>query len=331
MISLPADVADEIVRRVRDTDGGLLALNQIGADFGLLGYEVDRLVTDRTRQQAVAAALPPAADVPTVPAPAVRRQSRTTLSADQLAENPANIRDTLGDLRGLVASLRQHGMLQPLVVTEHADGFLIIDGHRRFAAGRIAGMTRYSCVIRHGVVDVDDQVVLMLVANCQRVDVDPIERAQAFDRLVSGGLSQTEVARRCGVHESTVSDGLALLALDDETLDAVKGGRVSVYDALKVIRDVRRAARKASGTPQRGRKPQNRQALPVTEQQAAALNRLLDWYLAERPGTPLDPGVDDLETLRKRVGRLRQDHSAYSETVDHIGAGATAHPGGTSE
>lgn len=78
------------------------------------------------------------------------RQTITHLPGEQLLANPANIRDDLGDLTDLAASIREHGILQPITVTEHRDGFVLLAGHRRFAAGRMAGLSTFPAIIRHG-------------------------------------------------------------------------------------------------------------------------------------------------------------------------------------
>src|SRR5689334_8869251 len=124
------------------------------------------------------------------------RQTVTHLTVEQLAEHPGNIRDDLGDLEDMARSIREHGILQPLTVTEGAgDKFLLLAGHRRLAAARLVGMKHVPVVIRHGVSEVSDQLVLMLVENCQRRDLNPIEKAEAFGALRNRGLSVTEIAR----------------------------------------------------------------------------------------------------------------------------------------
>lgn len=148
------------------------------------------------------------------------RQTITHLHADQLTTHPANVRDELGDLTDLARSIREHGILQPITVTEHdAGGYLIIAGHRRLGAGLMAGLTSFPAVIRHGLDDPAEQLVVMLVENTQRRDLNPVERAQAYGALINRGLNQSDIARRVGCTPATVNHYLTLLELDDESLD----------------------------------------------------------------------------------------------------------------
>jgi ParB/RepB/Spo0J family partition protein len=314
MIELPADVHAKVLRDA--LDAGEDKYGFIGEEYGLLPDDIRLMVQRHHQQQRERAAAPKKTEsAPVARMPA--RQSRATLSIDELLANPANVRDDLGELRDLTASIKETGLLQPLVVTEHVDGYLIIDGHRRLEASRKAGLSRLSCVIRHNVTAVPDQVVLMMVANGQRKDLNAVEKAQAYAGLVDSGMSQAEVARRCGVIESQVSDCLTLLDLDDETLDQVRAGKISAYSAIKMIRDVRRSQRAATGRPQRGRTPRKEQRMSVTEKEAAALARLLDTYLGnETPGWPspeMDLGRERLASVLRKVGRLRQDASDYAD------------------
>lgn len=129
------------------------------------------------------------------------RQTATHIPVDQLMAHPDNIRHGLGDLTDLARSIQEHGILQPLTVTEYAgDGFLILAGHRRFRAGLKVGLTSFPAIVRHGLAgDHAEQLVVMLVENTQRRDLDPIEKGKAFQALVAEGLSMSELGRRLGV------------------------------------------------------------------------------------------------------------------------------------
>jgi ParB family chromosome partitioning protein len=184
------------------------------------------------------------------------RQSVAHLAIEQLASHPGNLRDDLGDLTEMAASIREHGILQPLVVTEHTDGerFVLLAGHRRLGAARLAGLTKVPVVVRHGVED-SDHIVLMLVENMHRRELDPIERAEAYGALRNQGLSLADIARRAGTAVSSVSRYLALLDLDERSRQDVRDGALSTTTALSAVREVRQTTRTSNGAAAVGRPP----------------------------------------------------------------------------
>lgn len=169
-------------------------------------------------------------------------QKVTVLRIEKIEPHHANVREDLGDL---ARSIRQQGILQPLVVQPHPalDGrYRIIAGHRRFDAAQLAGLNAVPAIIRHGLTD--EQVLeLMLVENCQRRDLNPMEKAEAMDSLRQRGHTQTEIARRTGITQTTVSYYLSLMTLAPETQAQVRSGALSAADAVKAVRTVRRQDR----------------------------------------------------------------------------------------
>lgn len=190
------------------------------------------------------------------------RQSVCVVSTAQLSAHPGNIRDDLGDLEDMARSVREHGILQPLTVTEHPDPdpdpdalavYRILDGHRRFKAALLAHETRVPVIIRHDLDDEAEQTVLMLVTGIHRRELSAVERARGYGRLKAAGLGISEIARRVGLTPSTVSYYLNLLRLDDSTLDKVEDGQIPVGEAVAGVREERQAERVEAGTPLRGR------------------------------------------------------------------------------
>lgn len=179
------------------------------------------------------------------------KQTVTHLPVEALVAHPGNIRDDLGDLTELAASIREHGILQPLTVTEHpASGFLLIAGHRRLSAAVMAGVQRVPVIIRHGVDDTGDQLVLMLVENCHRRDLNPMERADAYDALRNRGLTPRDIAQRTGSPTSTVTYFLRLLDLPQEDQDEIRAGNLAVSRALAAAAAERQEERlRAEGRP----------------------------------------------------------------------------------
>lgn len=172
-------------------------------------------------------------------------QRITVLRIERIHPNPANIRADLGDLTEIAASIRQHGILQPLVVTPHPEIpaiYQVLAGHRRLAAAKKAGLDAVPAIVRHGITD-DGALELMLVENCQRADLNPMEKAEAMAALINRGYTQTEVAKRTGITASTVSYYLNLIALAPETQARVRDGAISAADAVAAVRTVRRQDR----------------------------------------------------------------------------------------
>ncbi|WP_447643189.1 ParB/RepB/Spo0J family partition protein [Nocardioides zeae] len=182
------------------------------------------------------------------------RQTVTVQPVSRLVANPANIRDDLGDLTEMASSIREHGVLQPLTATEtHGEQLLLLAGHRRLAAAQLVGLASVPVIIRHHIADEAEQTIVMLVENVQRRDLSPVEKAEAFASLRNRGLTLTEITRRTGVRQSTVSTLLALMDLDEQSRKEIREGHVNAGDAIAAVREVRRARREAAGTPERGR------------------------------------------------------------------------------
>jgi ParB family chromosome partitioning protein len=129
-------------------------------------------------------------------------------------------------LASLTASIAEHGVLQPILVTEAVDGYQLVAGERRLRAAQAAGLERIPAVVRQ-LAD-RDQLELALVENLQREDLDPLETADAYRQLIDDfGLSQDEVATRVGRARSTVANTLRLLDLAPGVQAAVADGRLS--------------------------------------------------------------------------------------------------------
>jgi ParB family chromosome partitioning protein len=130
------------------------------------------------------------------------------------------------DLEELAASIREHGILQPVLVTETLDGYQLIAGERRVRAARLAGLERIPALVRQ--LAARDQLEVALVENVQRSDLDPIDEATAYRQLIEEfGLTQEHVADRVGKARATVANTLRLLDLHVEVQAAVADGRIT--------------------------------------------------------------------------------------------------------
>jgi ParB family chromosome partitioning protein len=177
--------------------------------------------------------------------------SRSTLVHVQLLDpHPGNIREDLGDLTDLAASIRAHGIVQPLVVQRNPNRnghFLVIAGHRRLAAARKARLNEIPVLIRDAEIGTAKATELMLVENCQRRDLDPVEKARAMGALRDRGYTSATISRAIGLSDATVCNYLALLDLDAASLQKIKDGNLAVTDAITAVRKIRARRRVKDG------------------------------------------------------------------------------------
>ena len=158
------------------------------------------------------------------------RTGLVEIPVDLVDPNPSQPRRRFAaeELEELAASIRQHGVLQPLLVSELEPGrYVLVAGERRWRAARLAGLKAVPAVIRERL-DRDSLLELALVENLQRRDLTPLEEARAYEQLRSGlGLSQAEIAGRVGIDRSTVANALRLLKLPREVQELVEAGELS--------------------------------------------------------------------------------------------------------
>lgn len=146
------------------------------------------------------------------------------LDINLLQPNPLQVRNLIKSesLVDLVESIKEHGILEPLVVAKTPAGYQIIAGERRWRAAKIVGLKTVPVMVKE--TDARGMLELALVENVQREELNPIERAQGFQRLLNEfGLSVTQIAQRIGKSAAYVSNTLRLLALPD----AIKDGLIS--------------------------------------------------------------------------------------------------------
>jgi len=152
------------------------------------------------------------------------------IDIDRLIANPRQPRTMFESegIKALAASILEHGVLQPLLVTEDAPGrYMILAGERRWRAAKKAGLERLPVVIREKV-DGQLELELALVENLQRRDLTPLEEARAYEQLrTNRGLSQAKIAERVGIDRSTVANSLRLLKLPKTIQCQIEEGRVS--------------------------------------------------------------------------------------------------------
>ncbi|MBZ5736465.1 ParB/RepB/Spo0J family partition protein [Nocardioides sp. TRM66260-LWL] len=155
----------------------------------------------------------------------------------QVRPSPNNIRENLTGIDELALSIRENGLIQPLVVQRipGEPGFQIVAGHRRYAAILRLDWPKVPCIIRRDMLP-DEELLAMLVENGQRAGLDPIEEARALKRLKATGLSDAEVGRKVGRNQAYVSNRLVLLALPVEEQEQLRAGGITVGAATEAAR-----------------------------------------------------------------------------------------------
>lgn len=147
----------------------------------------------------------------------------------KITPNPFQPRRDFGDeeIHELAESIRLKGMLQPILLRKHGEGFQIVAGERRFRAMRHLGKTEIPAQVRDHLSD-RDMMEMALIENLQRVQLNPIEEAQAFEALINEcGVTHEELAEQLGKSRSAVTNTLRLLKLDPEVRTLIQTGKLT--------------------------------------------------------------------------------------------------------
>lgn len=183
-------------------------------------------------------ALIPAKEAASSTAVAPAAQPTGDVAVSQIQPNPYQPRKHFDDaaLEELARSVREHGIVQPLVVTKiGADRYQLIAGERRFRAAQKAGLARVPVVVKEAV-DSGRMLELAIIENVQRQDLNPIEEAIAYEQLHQEfGLNQEEIAKKVGKERPTVANALRLLKLPDAVKRMVAGGSLSMGHARALL------------------------------------------------------------------------------------------------
>jgi ParB family transcriptional regulator, chromosome partitioning protein len=157
---------------------------------------------------------------------------------EQISPNPYQPRRTFNDasIEELARSVREHGIIQPLVVTRTGDNkYRLIAGERRFRAAQKAGLSVVPVVIKETMTD-SDTLQVALIENIQREDLNTIEEAYAYHQLHEEfGLTQEEISKRVGKERSTVANFLRLLRLPDSVKKLLASGQLSMGHARAIL------------------------------------------------------------------------------------------------
>lgn len=154
------------------------------------------------------------------------------ISLNEIRSNPYQPRKTFDEatLRELADSIKEHGIVEPIIVKKSIKGYELIAGERRTKAARLAGLDTIPAIIK----EFNDQEMMeiALIENIQREDLNPIDEAQAYDNIIKlGNLTQEEFAKKFGKSRSHVTNMLGLLVLPDSTKHLVEKNKISMGHA----------------------------------------------------------------------------------------------------
>jgi ParB family chromosome partitioning protein len=158
------------------------------------------------------------------------------IPVEKIKPNPLQPRNEfkIEKLEELADTIRTYGVIQPIIVQKRKDDFILVAGERRFRAAKIAGLETIPALIKD--YDKNQLMEITLVENLQREDLNPIEEAAAYKRLVEEfSLSQEEIGRKLGKSRSAIANALRLLSLCDEVKNYLVQGELSAGQARPLL------------------------------------------------------------------------------------------------
>ncbi|MXW22427.1 MAG: ParB/RepB/Spo0J family partition protein [Candidatus Dadabacteria bacterium] len=158
------------------------------------------------------------------------------VSTDLLKPNPSQPRKQFeqSTLEELAESIKENGVIQPLIVRKENGGFEIVAGERRWRAAKIAKLEKLPVIIRTATDQ--DVAELTLIENIQREDLNPIEEAEAYEKLAERfGLTHEEIAKKTGKNRSVITNQMRLLKLSENTKKALVSGAITVGHARALL------------------------------------------------------------------------------------------------
>jgi ParB family transcriptional regulator, chromosome partitioning protein len=160
----------------------------------------------------------------------------TEVSLDEITANPFQPRKSFDDAKiaELAASIREYGVLQPIILRRHQHGYQLVAGERRYRAAKKADLDTIPAVIR----DIEDDrlMEIALIENLQREDLNPVEEAMAYDKLINNlDMTQEQLADRLGKSRSQIANYIRLLNLSDEIISMLSDGKIAVGHAKVLL------------------------------------------------------------------------------------------------
>ncbi len=225
-------------------------------------------------------------------------EGQKNVGLDLIRANPSQPRKQFDEdeLESLAASIRESGMMQPIVVRPQGDGYEIIAGERRWRAAQRAELKDVPIIVREA--SEREVLVMALVENLQRVDLNPIEEAEGYSRLAEEfKMTQDDVARSVGKDRTTVTNLLRLLKLAPPVQQFVRDGKLAMGHAraIAAIEDKPRQIALASLAVQK--------ELSVRQVEALIRDAAAEKKEAKTPTKIADPNLRDvIERLKRSFG-----------------------------
>ncbi len=173
-----------------------------------------------------------------------------TVATSQLRAHPSNVRDDLGDLSELAASMSAQGVLHRLLIADRGRGvFVVLDGHRRLAAARLVGISEVPYELGD-----ERSLTAKMLASAMHKNLTPLEQGHAFARFTAKGIPVDQIAAATGYTPRTIRDRLSLLDLPADAQQLVREGTLSTKDATGLARQVR-TTRTGTARPRGPKRP----------------------------------------------------------------------------
>lgn len=222
------------------------------------------------------------------------RNGPIVIPIDLIDINPDQPRKTFVDqeLEELSRSIKEFGVIQPIIVKKNGSRFLLIAGERRIRASLLAGFDKIPAILREA--DIKDMALIAIIENVQREDLNYIEEAMAYKCLVDEfGLSQSDIARKVGKQQSTISNKLRILALPEDIRTALIDNKLSERHARALLR------------------------IPEDEQRKNMLKRVVDHSLnVSQSEKMIEDYLKKNEEVRRKAEKLRFiNYRIYINTI----------------
>ncbi len=168
--------------------------------------------------------------------PEAKTRGAVELLIDEIVPNPQQPRKDFNDekLAEMVDSIRENGIIQPIVVQKGKNGYELIAGERRWRASKKAGLKKIPAIVREA--STSESLALALIENIHRHDLNPMEEASAYYRLATDlGMTQEEIARKMGKNRATVANFLRLVKLPKVVQEDLSSGRLTMGHARALL------------------------------------------------------------------------------------------------
>jgi len=251
---------------------------------------------------------------------------------DDIIPNRFQPRQNFDDesIKELAQSIKESGLTQPIIVTKiNENKYEIIAGERRYRACKQLGWKEIDAIIKSNIND-NKKIILSFIENIQREDLNPIEKATAYSKMIEMGISQNEIADYCGKSNGSISNTLRLLELDPEIIEGIKNNLITegharallqipdieerkrAYQKIIVekltVRDIERYSKEFYTTPKKQRKTKTAHKTPDIIEMEKYLESRLGTKVEIRPESETSGKIiinyfslDDFERIKNKI------------------------------